>query len=313
LPAVLSACGPTYPKESLKNSIVKICKKEYNLDVKVETAGKTIAIYFPVEGLIDPTLTALGKAAGEKLNDIILSVSRVAISTDAKYDIYCIIAHDVKLPEVQVVIIKSVDDVKRFMLNDISRDEYSKRMLFDLRLNSQAQKEYKVKAAFEQRGLDKKWEDVVMDEFFSAAPTNLADIGYWAGKFYIKDISIAEFLAEQVASRVKIEFKEDKSLADKLMVRSASGEYKDDSGVKFFRFEVAAIPKILVTLGDEDIPATVFRVTAKVAAGVLHGYGFEDFKYIEIINSEDSQALKISREDLEKLRTKKLKFEDVLR
>jgi len=42
---------------------------------------------------------------------------------DADFDFYCVIAHDIRIPEIQIVIIKSVDDVKRFLLNDISRGE----------------------------------------------------------------------------------------------------------------------------------------------------------------------------------------------
>ena len=129
----LQGCSPTYPKEKFTESIIKLCKNEYKVDIKVETVGKTIAIYVPLPNLIDFTFSVT-KEAGEKINDIILAISRVALSTDAKFDFYCVIAHDIRVPEVQIVIIKSVDDVKRFLLNDISRGEYAKRMLIDIRL-----------------------------------------------------------------------------------------------------------------------------------------------------------------------------------
>ncbi len=139
----LTGCSATYPKEKFKESIIRICKNEYNIDVKAETVNKTIVIYLPLENLMDFNF-ALTKPAMEKLNDVIFSVARVSLSTDAKYEFYCIIAHDVRIPEVQVVIIKSVEDVKRVMLNDISRGEFSKRMLVDLRVNPQSQKERSV-------------------------------------------------------------------------------------------------------------------------------------------------------------------------
>ena len=116
----LSGCGPTYPKEKTKESIIRLCKKEYKLDVKVEIAGKTVAIYLPLTNLLDFTF-ALTPDASEKINQVILSVTRVVLSTDAKYGFYCVMAHDVRIPEIQIVIIKSVEDVRRFLLGDISR------------------------------------------------------------------------------------------------------------------------------------------------------------------------------------------------
>jgi len=144
----LTGCGPTYPKEKFADSIVKVCKREYKLDVKVTTVGKTVAIYLPLPELWDMTFS-LTKKAGEEINNVILTVSRVSLSTDAKYDFYVVIAHDIRIPEIQIIIVKSVDDVKRFMLNDISRGEFSKRMLIDKRINPQAKKEHAIKEVFE--------------------------------------------------------------------------------------------------------------------------------------------------------------------
>ncbi|MDD5436217.1 MAG: hypothetical protein PHX20_01600, partial [Candidatus Omnitrophica bacterium] len=167
LATFLSGCGPTYPKEEFAESIVRVCKKEYKIDVKVATVGKTVVIYAPLQELWDP-MFALTKRAGDELNDIILTVSRVSLSTDADYNFYVVIAHDVRIPEIQIIIVKSVLDVKRFMLNDISRGEFSKRMLIDKRINPQAKKEHAIKEVFERMGLDKKWQDAVMNDFFRA-------------------------------------------------------------------------------------------------------------------------------------------------
>src|SRR3989338_10447160 len=232
---VLAGCGPTYPKDRFKESIIRVCKDEYKLDVKVGAIGKTIAIYLPLPDLIDFTFS-ISKTASEKINDVILSVSRVALSTDASLDFYCIIAHDVRIPEIQIVIIKYVDDVKRFLLNDISRGEYSKRMLVDIRLSPQAQKERAIKDVFSKMKLDEKWEEQVMNEFFRAEPTGLVEMGYWEGRFYIKDVTLAEFLAEQTANRIKMEFKEDRFLSDNFLMKSAKGTYVSKEDERYFRF-----------------------------------------------------------------------------
>lgn len=308
----ITGCGPTYPKTKIKESIIRVCKNEYKIDVKVHTTGKTIAIYLPLPDLLDLTF-AITKEAGEKINDVIMSVSRVALSTDAKFDFYCIIAHDIRIPEIQIIIIKSVDDVKRLLLNDVSRGEYANRMLIDMRLNPQAQKEHSIKEVFEKMNLDKKWQDQVMNDFFRSEPAVLGDIGYWNGRFYIKDISMAEFLAEQIANRVKVEFKENKKLADSFLIRNSKGAYYSRSAARYFRFEVLAEAKIITeSKGDLLIPEEIFRAVSRIAGNVIRSYRFNDFDYIEILNQGDGRVLKISRDDLEALRQKKIRFEELL-
>lgn len=308
----LSGCGPTYPKEQFKESVIKVCKNEYSLDVKTETVGRTIAIYVPLADLIDFTFS-ISKEASEKINDVILSVSRVALSTDAGFDFYCIIAHDVRIPEIQIVIIKSVDDVKRFLLNDISRGEYSKRMLVDIRMNPQSQKERAIKEVFSKMSLDMKWQEQVMNDFFRSEPAALSDIGYWGNHFYIKDVSLAEFLVEQIASRIKIRFREEKKLSDLFYIKSSRGAYIKRIPKRFFKIEITAEERGLEGLGSLESSKRIFAAALKEASGVLHGYRFEDFDYVEVIREGPGESIIVSREGLEKFRTKKIKLEDVLR
>jgi len=56
----------------------------------------------------------------------------------------------------------------------------------------------------------------------------------------------------------------------------------------------------------------VFEETVKTASGVLHGYRFEDFDHIEILNQSDGSSLKVSKDGLEEFRKKKMTFEDIL-
>jgi len=71
-------------------------------------------------------------------------------------------------------------------------------------------------------------------------------------------------------------------------------------------------PKWLKDFGKEEVSDKVFGQTIKIAAAVLRGYGFTDFDYIEIISQFDGKNLKISKDELEKFRTKKIKLEDIL-
>lgn len=303
-----AGCGPTYPKERIKEAIVDLCKREYKIDVKTATAGSTIGIYIPLSNLIDFSF-AISKDASDKINDVLLSVTRVVISTDAKYDFYCVIAHDIRIPEIQMIIIKSVDDVKRFLLTDISRGEYSKRMIIDMRLSPQAQKERTIKEIFEKMKLDTKWQEDVLNDFFRTEPSELGDIGYWNDKFYLKDVMLAEFIAEQLASRIKLEFREDPKLYKDISIKAAKGEYRTRAGKRSFRLEVTAVVKE----GSPRHSEAVLRKIIGMTAQVLRSYRFTEFDYVDIVDRAESSVVRISREDLENYRLKKLKFEEIMK
>jgi len=310
LSAVSCGCTATYPQDKIKESIVRICKQEYKSDVLVETAGRTMVIYLPLSDLMDFSFS-LTKAASEKINDVIFSAARVALSTDAKIDFYCVIAHDIKIPELQIVIIKSVEDVKRLFANDISRGEYMKRMLIDLRWSPQAKKEQVVKEIFNKMSLDPKWQDQVMTDFFRSDPTSLGDIGYWDNKFYIKNITLAEFLAEQIANRVKLEFREEKSLKEDFLLKSAKGSYISRKDKHLFRFEVFAersAAGIASTIEDSD---KIFETTLSVAAHVIHGYHFKDYDGVEVFDQREGRSIEVNPAELEAFRTKKLKLNEI--
>jgi hypothetical protein len=308
--AILCGCTATYPRDKIKESIIKICKQEYKSDVLVETAGRTMVIYLPLSDLMDYTF-ALTKSASEKINDVIFSAARVALSTDAKIDFYCVIAHDVKTPELQIIIIKSVEDVKRLFANDISRGEYMKRMLIDLRFSPQAKKEQVVKEIFNKMNLDPKWQDQVMADFFRSDPTSLGDIGYWNNKFFIKDITVPEFLAEQIANRVRMAFREEKSLKEDFLLKSVRGVYISNKGRHLFRFEAFAERSASGVAGTIEDSDKIFETVLSIAAHVIHGYYFKDYDGVEVLDQKEGRSIEVNPEELEAFRTKKLRLNEI--
>jgi len=69
----LTGCGTPIQREA-EESIIRVCKNEYKVDVKVRTVGKTIAIYLPLTDLLDFTFN-LTKSAGEKIQGVMLVAS----------------------------------------------------------------------------------------------------------------------------------------------------------------------------------------------------------------------------------------------
>ena len=144
-----SSCDkPTYPAGKIEESVLKLCKDEYKLDnVKTKIIGSTLGVYIPVEGLVDPDLK-LDRKAGEKIEDVALSIHRVTTSTDMPLKFYVLTARDTKTSGAEFILTGFVYDVVRVRLFDISRGEYFQRILRDFRFNPAIAGEQKVREVF---------------------------------------------------------------------------------------------------------------------------------------------------------------------
>jgi len=125
---------PTYPEKNIIEAVKQICRDEYDLDVKAKVTGKTLCIYLVLENLIDSDLR-LSQDASEVVDHLTLTVSRVTLSTDADIRFYLVIARDKDVPNAELIMVRYVDDVRRLLRYNISRDDYLSRMILDLRFN----------------------------------------------------------------------------------------------------------------------------------------------------------------------------------
>ncbi|MBU1006044.1 MAG: hypothetical protein KKH08_00450 [Candidatus Omnitrophica bacterium] len=129
------SCAPvTYSKEKVEQSVIDLCKKEYDLDVEAKIIGSTLGVHIPIDGLVDPDLK-LNKEAGEKIEDVALSIHRVTMSTNKPLSFYTLVARDTKTLGAEFTLTGFVYDVVRVRLLDISRGEYHKRILRDFKFN----------------------------------------------------------------------------------------------------------------------------------------------------------------------------------
>jgi hypothetical protein len=293
----LSSCGgPTYPREKLPEAVKEILKIEYGMDVDVAVAGTTVGIYHPMKGLLDISL-GISESAWDQISNLILVASRVVLSTDADIKFYCVITQDERLPEMQIVIIKYVDDVKRGMYRNIGRSESFKRTLFSLNLTPQARKERSVEQVFDKMGLQEDSRENVLNEFFRAAPSKLSDVGYWRGHFYLKDISLQEFLAAQIANRIKIDFREDEEFAALYDFQSVEGSFSpvhgDDAFIVKFKIFDKGQPDEQAELRTKKIEKIM-----QITNTVVTGYQFKGFGMLEMDDQVENIKLWTTAEDV---------------
>ncbi len=304
-------CMPTYPREKLADAVKDVCKIEYGMDVDVTLIGTTMGIYYPMKGLLDAGM-GISEEAWDNISNLLLIASRVGLSTDADMMFYCVIAQDARMPELQVVIIKYVDDVKRAMYRNISRSEAFKRTLFTINLTPQAKKERSIEKIFENLGVEESIREKVMDEFFRSPPTKLSDVGYWRENFYLKEIAMEEFLAAQIANRVKIGFGADKELKKMFAYKSAEGLFGSDEGLRFFLIKY----KIADIAGAGEVTELHKRKIGeiiRVASKVVGGYKFEDFDVLLLEDQLENVKLTVSGQDVRDFEKKRLSVEEIVR
>jgi hypothetical protein len=295
----LMGCDSSYPKERVDACLVELCKREYGVDVEVKIVGRTIGVYIPINELIDSTLSVNPRAIG-KVDDVIMSVSRVALSTDADFIFYVLVAQDPVIPDLELVIIRYVEDVKRFLVTDISRNEYFDRMITEFKLTPQIQKERLIRELFAK--LDLAVSDDVIDAYFrSGYIDTIGDIGYWNNTFFLKDITVGEFLARQTEERIRKLF-----LGSRRSARKDVGLIKGSYQQRIFDFTVEATVKPQAAGGKEITTKEIVTIIANV----IGSYHFEDFTHVNL--SYDRKQFMVSREDLHDVRRRKIKVEDIL-
>ncbi|OGW86931.1 MAG: hypothetical protein A3C35_00090 [Omnitrophica bacterium RIFCSPHIGHO2_02_FULL_46_11] len=186
LTLTIVGCGTaTYPPEKVESAIKEICKNEYKVeDVEVKFAGKTIGVFLPLRKLfttdvrqeiLSGNVSSLDSLfepepqAMEQLENVLFTISRVLLSSDKEIDFYILQATDVESTGLQLVLMGYVPDVRRVRLWDISRTEYRKRVLHELKFNRAALWEKPV------RGLFKDASHLGMEElgklYFSIPPS----------------------------------------------------------------------------------------------------------------------------------------------
>jgi len=266
------SCSPTYPKEKIIEGVKKLCEKEYNVEVEVAIEGSTMGVRLPIEGLFDPETYQINAKAFDKITGVMLSASRVALSGDRSIEFYTVIAYDKKAPGAEVVMTRYVQDLRRFFLGDISRGEFSKRMVFDVRFN----------------------------------PQGIIDT--WFGSFTLKQYELSDFMLIQIERRITDEFRENSALAGKFKVISCDGFYADGK-IKFtvdICMEGLPMSELIHGKGWRD---QVLELCAQKITQVIYIYNFNQVEAIEIINKFDNSRLEIPGEEAGKWRKRRIKID----
>ncbi len=268
----LSGCGPkyTYPADSVPPSIEKISREEYKLNVISRTVGRTVVAVYYVDDILDKN-GQIPKDVHEKMGQIMQVVTRVSLSTDLGVDFCEVVIRD-RTHLNELTITRSLDDSKRANSDAIGVEESINRTIF-------AQGKYQLSPEGEK-------------------------------EFSPKEVKIEDFLAEQIAQRVRFSLAKDAKessgeegagqqslvLVDGMFNRSGDGNK--------FRFSV-------LSLKPEE-PQESIRQLLRTANEVIGAYHIESFDSIEILDYLNRQKLDIKKQILTDLREKRITEQAVL-
>ncbi|MFH1645087.1 MAG: hypothetical protein ABIB11_01565 [Candidatus Omnitrophota bacterium] len=270
---VVSACAPTFQgNECIKQGVKNLCQKEYGVEVDVKIVDATLCVRIPLEGVFDSNTMQIAPEALKKIDGVMLSVSRVSLSCDAPILFYKVITIDNNIPGIEVTITRYVNDLKRYMYGDISRGEFTKRMIFDVQYLPQA------------AGSD------------------------WLNDFNPKEMVIEDFISWQAVRRIADEFKEDKVLAGKFKLSACEGNLQD--GIFQFSVEIKreGLPMSELIHGIEW-HSTVLELCLKKIAHVIYVYGYEDFDRVEIVNQFDNKLMIMQKDEINDWRKRRIEIE----
>lgn len=269
---ILTSCAPTYPKEKIVEGVKQLCKKEYGVDVEVKIEGKTLGARMPLKGLFDVKTLQVDPKAMDKITGVMLSVSRVALSSDQSIIFYTIIATDKDVPGAEIVMTRYVKDLRRYFYGDISRGEFTKRMVFDVRFN----------------------------------PQGIIDT--WIGGFTLKETKFDEFMCEQASRRIIEEFRDNKMLVGKFKISSCQGSLKD----RVFKFTVdiarEGLPMSELIHGTAWHDK-VLELCLKTLSHIIYVYDFKDFERIEVHNKFDNKVKEIAKIEINRWRKRRIRIE----
>jgi hypothetical protein len=160
----LAACGPSYPKGNIENSVQELFAKELKAPIITRLVGRTLYVAFSIDGLMKPNLE-LSETVVEKLEAAMISISRIALSTDAGVDYTVIQARDQSLG-VEIRIVRKMQDLKDLFYMRISKPDFDDRMVLEInRPDEEVRKSSSSNDGVWLESLSNFWYDISMEEF----------------------------------------------------------------------------------------------------------------------------------------------------
>lgn len=251
-----SPIEPTYKEEDLPDVVKKTCKEEYNLEVITQRTNNTLWIYAPLSKILHKDYGVkedkiFDEEMLDKLRNILNTMGRVLISSDSTPEFFALLASDINLG-IDYTIIGNVLDIKKSYAGFIPWPEANRR--------------YVIK--------------------FKVSPEAIQDTTGEHLKAY--DIRLADFLAEQIAQRITIQFQEE-GLKKYFKLEKSQGRFSNDRFI--FEYLIEEILK-------PDKKINTFKEILEVISYCIRTYEFDEFAFVEIKDLLSGDKLILNKEEV---------------
>ena len=120
----------SFPSETIPQSIETLCKKHYDMDVAARVSGQTIGVMSYVDRLVDETGKIDQEVIRKTIGDMILTITRVALSTDIKIRFEVVVIRGIQdLNEIRIT--RNLEDIKKAQTEALSVEESLSRTLWE--------------------------------------------------------------------------------------------------------------------------------------------------------------------------------------
>lgn len=232
----------TYKEENIPEAVKQVCKDEYDLDVTARRTPTTLWIYIPLSKILHKDYGIKEEKIFDeemmgKLRNILTTIGRVVISSDKTPEFFALVASDIQLG-LDYIFIGNVLDIKKSYAGFIPWTEANRRFVVRLKL----------------------------------VPEAVGDVTGEHLKAY--DIKLSDFLAEQIAQRISIQFQEE-SLKKYFRIRDSRGRFLSDTFVFEYSIEQISNPEKEIDIKKEILNTITYCIKT---------YEFKDFSTVEIID-----------------------------
>jgi hypothetical protein len=244
---------PTYKEGDIPYLVKKICKEEYNLEVTTKRTATTLWIYAPLTKILDKEYGIKeGKLFDpemvDKLRNILTTIGRVLISSDNTPEFYALVASDINIG-IDYTLIGNTLDIKKSYANFIPWTEANRRYV--LRLN--------------------------------LAPEAIGDLNGEHLKAY--DVTLPDFLAEQIGQRIGMKFQEDE-WKKYFKVEKANGRFANNTFAIEYSINEISKPDKEIDIKEEILNIITY---------CLKSYEFKDFSGLELTDLAKQNTLILGR------------------
>ncbi len=267
---LVAGCRASYPTGSVEDTIAKICQDEYHVEVQVAKAGKTIGALIVMPDILLSDLTFSDQALN-KIENVMLTTSRVTLSSQFNYDFFVITIMDAKTG-IRVSFTRYIKDIRRLIMDDISRSDYFQRLLIEVE---------------------------------SGRP--VSDPA--AARFDLKDQVLEDFLARQIAERIRLQFQVNLVVERLFKINGIEGVFLPaaDDADRYaapgrFQLRLSFKPQAppFATVASPTLRENLYQLLFETAKQVIRRYEFKNFEGLAIVGPSDEALAYYESEEFSK-------------